>query len=400
MVFEEIRRQAGDDFLVGFRCAVDEAMAEGLSQDECIEIAHVFERSGFIDFFNGNYGRMDTLLGLAVDNMPGMASPVAPWLKSVGAFKREVSLPVFHAARITDLATARYAISEGLLDMAAMTRAHIADPHLVNKLADGQEDQIRPCVGATHCMSPQRPVCLHNAATGRELKMPQVVARAENPGRRAVVVGGGPAGLEAARVLGERGHHIVLFEAAPRLGGQVLLGAEASWRKDLSGVVDWRAGELDRLGVDVRTSHYAELEDVLAEDPEIVIVSTGGVPDIDWLDGVEHATSAWDFLTGGGAVGEQVLVYDGTGRHPALQCAERAATAGADVQLVCIDGEIAVELTYAERAIWKQKVYEAGVTMTRPSIAADRQDRQPFNGDFCQRGDWSHGGVSGGPGRR
>ncbi len=365
MVFEEIRRQAGDDFLVGFRCAVDEAMAEGLSQDECIEIAHIFERSGFIDFFNGNYGRMDTLLGLAVDNMPGMASPIAPWLKSVGAFKREVSLPVFHAARITDLATARYAISEGLLDMAAMTRAHIADPHLVNKLADGQEDQIRPCVGATHCMSPQRPVCLHNAATGREVKMPQVVARAENPGRRAVVVGGGPAGLEAARVLGERGHHIVLFEAAPRLGGQVLLGAEASWRKDLSGVVDWRAGEVDRLGIDVRTSHYAELEDVLAEDPEIVIVSTGGVPDIDWLDGVEHATSAWDFLTGGGAVGEQVLVYDGTGRHPALQCAERAATAGADVQLVCIDGEIAVELTYAERAIWKQKVYEAGVTMTQ-----------------------------------
>ena len=365
MVFEEIQRQAGDDFLVGFRCAVDEAMAEGLSQDECIEIAHVFERSGFIDFFNGNYGRMDTLLGLAVDNMPGMASPIAPWLKSVGAFKREVSLPVFHAARITDLATARYAISEGLLDMAAMTRAHIADPHLVNKLADGQEDQIRPCVGATHCMSPQRPVCLHNAATGREVKMPQVVARAENPGRRAVVVGGGPAGLEAARVLGERGHHIVLFEAAPRLGGQVLLGAEASWRKDLSGVVDWRAGEVDRLGIDVRTSHYAELEDVLAEDPEIVIVSTGGVPDIGWLDGVEHATSAWDFLTGGGAVGEQVLVYDGTGRHPALQCAERAATAGADVQLVCIDGEIATELTYAERAIWKQKVYEAGVTMTQ-----------------------------------
>ena len=365
MVFEEIRRQAGDDFLVGFRCAVDEAMAEGLSQDECIEIAHVFERSGFIDFFNGNYGRMDTLLGLAVDNMPGMASPIAPWLKSVGAFKREVRLPVFHAARITDLATARYAISEGLLDMAAMTRAHIADPHLVNKLADGQEDQIRPCVGATHCMSPQRPVCLHNAATGREVKMPQVVARAENPSRRAVVVGGGPAGLEAARVLGERGHHIVLFEAAPRLGGQVLLGAEASWRKDLSGVVDWRAGEVDRLGIDVRTSHYAELEDVLAEDPEIVIVSTGGVPNIDWLDGVEHATSAWDFLTGGGAVGEQVLVYDGTGRHPALQCAERAATVGADVQLVCIDGEIAVELTYAERAIWKQKVYEAGVTMTQ-----------------------------------
>ena len=365
MVFEEIRRQAGDDFLVGFRCAVDEAMAEGLTQDDCIEIAHVFERSGFIDFFNGNYGRMDTLLGLAVDNMPGMASPIAPWLKSVGAFKREVKLPVFHAARITDLATARYAIREGLLDMVAMTRAHIADPHLVNKLAAGKEDQIRPCVGATHCMSPQRPVCLHNAATGREVKIPQVVTRSERPGRRAVVVGGGPAGLEAARVLGERGHNVILFEAAPRLGGQVLLGAEASWRKDLSGVIDWRVGELERLGVVVRTNCFAEPGDVLSENPEIVIVSTGGVPDIDWLEGVEHVTSAWDFLTSSGTAGERVLVYDGTGRHPALQCAERATAMGAEAHLVCIDGEIGAELTYAERAIWKQKVYEAGVEMTQ-----------------------------------
>ena len=191
MVFEEIRRQAGDEFLVGFRCAVDEAMKDGLSQEECIEVAHIFERSGFIDFFNGNYGRMDTLLGRAVDKMPGMASPIAPWLQSVGAFKREVDLPVFLAARITDIATARYAIQEGLLDMVAMTRAHIAGPQLVNKLADGREDEIWPCVGATHCMSPQRPVCLHNAAMGRELKMPQLVDRTAGPVRTAVVVGGG-----------------------------------------------------------------------------------------------------------------------------------------------------------------------------------------------------------------
>ena len=254
MVFEEIRRQAGDEFLVGFRCAVDEAMKDGLSQEECIKAAHIFERSGYIDFFNGNYGRMDTLLGLAVDNMPGMASPIAPWLQSVGAFKREVSLPVFHAARITDIATARYAIQEGLLDMVAMTRAHIADPQLVKKLADGRENEIRPCVGATHCMSPQRPVCLHNAATGRELTMPQLVERTAGPVRTAVVVGGGPAGLEAARVLGERGHDVTLFEAAPRLGGQVLMGAQASWRGDLAGVIDWRASEIERLGADIRTN--------------------------------------------------------------------------------------------------------------------------------------------------
>ena len=110
-----------------------------------------------LDFFNAIYGRMDTEAALATDNMPGMASPIAPWLVKVGAFKREVSLPVFHAARISDIATARHAIREGLLDMVAMTRAHIADPYIVAKIAAGLEGRIRPCVGATHCQSQYRP---------------------------------------------------------------------------------------------------------------------------------------------------------------------------------------------------------------------------------------------------
>ena len=131
MVFEEIRRQVGDDFIVGFRYVIDEADPAGLSFEECVAIARMFERAGQVDFFNAIYGRMDTEAALATDNMPGMASPIAPWLAKVGAFKREVGLPVFHAARISDIATARHAIRDGLLDMVAMTRAHIADPHIV-----------------------------------------------------------------------------------------------------------------------------------------------------------------------------------------------------------------------------------------------------------------------------
>ncbi|HLJ20163.1 MAG TPA: NADH:flavin oxidoreductase, partial [Stellaceae bacterium] len=286
MVFEEIRRRVGENFLVGFRYVVDEGQSPGdMGFDECVAIAQIFERAGCLDFFNAIYGRMDTEIGLAVDNMPGMASPIAPWLKRVGEFKREVKLPVFHAARIADIATARHAIREGLLDMVAMTRAHIADPNIVAKLEVGEEERIRPCVGATHCQSQYRPHCIHNPSTGREGMLPQTIERSDRPGRRVVVVGGGPAGLEAARVSAERGHRVTLFEAADRLGGQVLLAARASWRKDIVGIIDWRRQELERLGVDLRLNTYAERAEVLAEEPEVVIVATGGTPDIEWIPG-------------------------------------------------------------------------------------------------------------------
>jgi 2,4-dienoyl-CoA reductase-like NADH-dependent reductase (Old Yellow Enzyme family) len=364
MVFEEIRRRVGDRFLVGFRFVVDEgAGTNTMSFDECVAIAKIFERTGFIDFFNAIYGRMDTEMALTLHNMPGMASPIAPWLKPVGAFKREIGLPVFHAARVSDTSTARYAIREGLLDMVAMTRAHIADPYIVTKLIAGQESAIRPCVGATHCQSQHRPTCLHNPSSGRERALPHVIARSLAPGRKIVIVGGGPGGLEAARVAAERGHRVVLFEAANQLGGQVLIAVRASWRKDLIGLVDWRKQELDRLAVDVRLNAFAECADVLAESPDVVIVATGGTPDLDWLDGAEHCTSVWDALTGNVPLASEIIVYDGTGRHPAPQFAERAVHEGRQVSLVSLDAQLAMELTYAERAIWKKRVYELGIAM-------------------------------------
>lgn len=362
MVFEEIRRKVSDHFLVGMRFVIDEADPEGLSFDEAVRVAEIFERAGLVDFWNAIYGRMDTEIALAVDNMPGMASPLAPWLAPVGAFKKHVSAPVFHAARLSDVATARHAIREGLLDLVGMTRAHIADPHIVRKLERGEEERIRPCVGATHCQSQFRPTCLHNPATGRELQLPHTIGRASKPGRKIVVVGGGPAGLEAARVSAERGHEVVLFEAASRLGGQVLLAAKASWRRDVVGLVDWRAHELERLGVTVCLNAYAEAEDVRAENPDVVIIATGGLPDLGWLKGAEHCTNVFDVLSGDVALGSDVLVYDGTGRHPAPQVAELAQAQGKIVELISLDAQLAQELTYAERAIWKRHLYELGIS--------------------------------------
>ena len=361
MVHEAIRERVGADFIVGMRYLVDEAMTGGLSFDDCVEIAQRFQSAGLLDFFNVNYGRLDTELALATDCMPGMASPIAPWVDKAGAFKREVDLPVFHAARITDLGSARYAIREGLLDMVAMTRAHITDPHIVRKIERGEEERIRPCVGASNCMGDGRPTCMHNAATGRERFWPHTITRSAQAGRKVVVVGGGPAGLEAARISAERGHHVVLFEAADDVGGQLRMASEASWRKDIKSIVDWRRDELARLGVDVRLNHLAEVEDIQAQSPHIVVIATGGVPDLDWIDGTEHCTSVWDVLSGAVPIGEQVVIYDGTGRHPALTAADRCHREGSEVQLVLLDDRPATELAYAERVIWKQRLASAHI---------------------------------------
>lgn len=361
MVHEEMRRQVGDDFVLGMRFVVDEGSGGGLALEECIEAARVLMTSGGIDFFNAIYGRMDTERALARDNMPGMDSPIAPWVKPVGAFKQAMDVPVFHAARLADVASARYAIAEGLVDMAGMTRAHIADPYLVAKLTDGREGEIRPCVGATHCMSGYKPACLHNAATGRENELPHTAERSWRAGLKVVVVGGGPAGLEAARVSAERGHNVVLFEAAARLGGQVQIGSQGSWRKDLSGIIEWRAAEVDRLKVECRLNRYAEPEEVLAEHPDVVIVATGGIPDLEWIDGGRHCTSVWDALTGAVPLRDDVFVYDGTGRHPAPLVAEKASSQGKAVTFAAIDAYLAAELTYAERVAWKTQFYELGI---------------------------------------
>ncbi|MBX2836764.1 MAG: NAD(P)-binding protein [Gammaproteobacteria bacterium] len=363
MVHEEIRRRVGDDFIVGMRFPIDEAVDGGMGFDDCVGVAKTFERSGLIDYFNANYGRLDTELSLLTDCMPAIASPNAPWLKVAGAFKQEVELPVFHAARITDLSTARYAIKEGLLDMVAMTRAHIADPHIVNKIQSGEEHRIRPCVGMTHCMGVNRPTCLHNPATARENQWPQIVTASKGNKKVCIVVGAGPAGLEAARVLAERGHTVRIFDAANSPGGQLRLAASVPWRKDVMSMIDWRVSELAQHAIHVETDTYLEADEVLAMHPDVVVVATGGVPDIEWLKGHQLATSTWDILSASVAAKDKVLVYDGTGRHPALSAAQYIHDQGNEALLMLLDDRPAAELDYGERVIWKREIARRNIAM-------------------------------------
>ena len=361
MVFEEIRRQVGDDFLVGVRMTMSEGFEGGMSEEECLEIAKTHTDSGLLDFLNLVQGRIDTEAGLAT-YMPGMAIPLGPYLEAAGRFKRAVSLPVFHATRIADIATARHAIREGHLDMVAMTRAHIADPHIAAKIARGEENRIRPCVGATYCSDHR--LCIHNPATGREDSMPHVIAKSEGARKKIVVVGGGPGGLEAARVSAERGHDVVLFEAAAELGGQVLLAARGGWRRDIIGIVDWRVAELEHLGIRVVMNCLAGDDTVAAETPDVVIVATGGLPDLEWLEGHDRCHSVWDVLGGSVQLSGDVLLYDGVNRNQGASCAAHLADKDLKLEMVTRDHMSAQQAGYLNIPFYLRDFYRAGVVMT------------------------------------
>jgi len=378
-VHEEIRKQVGDDYVVGLRFAIE----DGCTFEESLEMARILQRTGLFDFFNVIYGRMDTQMALLVNTMPTMSMPAAPWLPKASAFKQAVQLPVFHAAKISDLATARYAIREGLLDMVGMTRAHIAEPHLVKLVEEGREHEARPCVGASYCRN-VKVTCIHNPSTSRETFLPHEVPGTETP-RNVLVVGAGPAGLEAARVCAARGHWVTLVEASSSAGGQLLLAASGSWRKDLIGIVDWRLAELERMKVEIRYNHYAELSDVMQHKPDVVIIATGGLPNMESLSGSELCKSVFDALTQSPPQEGSVLVYDGTGRHNAYLCAERYVNAGLDVSLAILDGTPAQETGgRGDDLVWMRNIakWNAPVRTHLELVKVTRNDNGKCNATF------------------
>ena len=347
-VLSAIRRDAGDDFIVGIRMVADEMTAGGLGQSEGFEIARRLAAINMVDFVNVIRGHVDTDEGLS-HVIPGMGTPFAPHLDLVSRLKSALDLPVFHAARINDVATARHAVVEGHLDLVGMTRAHLADPHIGAKIMRGEEHRIRPCVGVGYCIDRiyvgEDALCIHNPATGREISMPHLVPKSAGEARKAVVVGAGPAGLEAARVLAERGHGVTLFEAAPEPGGQLRIAAGLKRRREIMGIADWLHAEVERLGVEIRFNVFADAGDVLAEDPDLVIVATGGIPNSSFLEsGDDLVTTSWDTLSGSVKPADTVLMFDDNGAHPGMSAAEFLATAGAEVELVTPERTVAPDV--------------------------------------------------------
>ena len=351
--------------------------SSGLSRAEGLEIAQRLVAGGEVDFLNIIRGHIETDAALS-KVIPIQGTPAAPHLDFAGEIRSATKFPVFHAARINDVATARHAIASGKLDMVGMTRAHLADPHIAMKVAAGLEQDIRPCVGATYCLDRiyegHEALCIHNPATGREATMPHVIARGDGPEKKVVVVGAGPAGLEAARVAAARGHDVVLLEAADQPGGQIRLAARARRRSELIGIAEWRLAQCQKHGVDLRFNQLAEADDVLALDPDVVIVATGGLPDPGFFGpGADLVVSSWDILSGDarpGAPGAQsaadaeVLLFDDNGAHPGLQAAEALAEAGAKLEIVTPERYFAPEIGGLNHVAYARCFKERGVKIT------------------------------------
>ncbi|WP_299143606.1 NADH:flavin oxidoreductase [uncultured Tateyamaria sp.] len=367
-VLAGMRAKVGDDFLLGVRFTADEATPGGLTDDEGLQIAQMLKAEGLVDFLNVIRGRIHSDADLS-KVIPLQGSPTAPHLDFAGRIKAEIGLPTFHAARIPDVATARHAVAAGHLDMVGMTRAHMADPHLVQKIIEGREDDIRPCVGATYCLDRiyqgGEALCIHNAATGRELTMPHVIQAAHTP-RKVVVVGAGPGGLEAARVAAMRGHDVTVFEAADQPGGQVRLTAQSPRRREMIGIIDWRMAQCAAHDVQFHFNTWAEAADVTALDPDLVIVATGGLPQMrlyEQMEDLPHVISAWDILSGDVTASGDVLVFDESGDHAGLQAAEMAADT-AHVEVMTPDRTFAPEVMGLNLVPYVARLQDKDVRMT------------------------------------
>jgi mycofactocin system FadH/OYE family oxidoreductase 2 len=336
-VVEAVRRAAGPGLVVGIRLSADELVPGGLTVDESRAIVRRLEATGRLDFVDVSGGTDADLMSLA-EHIPSMYFPPANLVHLAAAIKPVTGLPVFCAGAIRDPAVADAIVARGQADLVGMTRAHIADPHVVRKLREGRPEDVRRCIGCMQAcleaLANGLPIgCVYNPVTGREGEWATLPPAPR--ARRVVVVGGGPGGLEAARVAALRGHAVVLLEAAERLGGQLHLAAALPRRENFLEVVRFLSAQVAKLGVDVRLGCRADAARVAAERPDAVVLATGSRPALpdDLPGGAGPLVHVADVVSGAAAVGPRVLVVDHDGHLRGSGVADLLAGQGRHVRV-------------------------------------------------------------------
>jgi 2,4-dienoyl-CoA reductase-like NADH-dependent reductase (Old Yellow Enzyme family) len=348
-VLRAVRDGVGAGYPIGVRVSPD-GPADQTTSDDLVRLVRMLERDRLVDFVDvslGSHYARDLLFGPAHEP-PGFQLPTSRPITAA------TSLPTIVVGRFTTLAQAEEVVAAGTADLVSMVRATLADPELVIKSAEGREHEVRPCIGCLQSCAGglnnrARAMCAVNPATGRELLLGDaLIAPASHP-LHVVVVGGGPAGMEAARACALAGHRVTLLEAADRLGGQLRL----SPRPELAALADFYAGAVERAGVDVRLGTRADAAAVRALNADAVICAAGVEPRRDgfqtlhpaplpgldevraytgWdvLDGTVLAGTAPDVtaLDGSAALGHTVLLLDEIGHYESVDVAQRLLDTG------------------------------------------------------------------------
>ena len=371
-VVDDVRRNVGDDFVVGMRISGDEFVSGGLSLEDMKEIARRLAATGKIDYLNVSNSNYSDSRSMAA-HIPSMYIAPAAFSYLWAGIKDVVDIPVIGIGRINTPDLAEWVLAEGRADMIGMVRGLIADPHLPSKAREGRVDDIRTCVGAMEgCIGRLErglPItCIYNPVSGREQEWATLEPAAVK--KRVWVVGGGPAGLEAARVAAARGHAVTLYEKSARLGGQVVAAAKAPHREDFGEIAAYLERQVRKLGVEVVLGVEATEEMIVEANPDAVVVAAGSnayIPDVPGAE-LGIAVAAQDVLEKKIDWGQKVVVVDTQGHHPGSDVAEFLADQGRKVELLTTKPYVGASIELLTWRLLYERLMEKGVVMS-PSTA-------------------------------
>jgi 2,4-dienoyl-CoA reductase-like NADH-dependent reductase (Old Yellow Enzyme family) len=334
-VIADIRAKVTDGFVVGLRISGSEADEQGLTEDETLDAVTGLDDS--IDYVHITVGTSASLGG-AIHIAPPMTMKTAYVVPYAARIKRQSRIPVFVTGRINQPQEADAVIGAHHADVCGMTRALICDPEMPNKAARGAPEDIRACIACNqacigHFHKGYPISCIQNPVSGRELRF-GTMSRASQR-KKVMIIGGGPAGMKAAAVAAERGHHATLFEAERRLGGQALLAQMLPGRAEFGGLITNLQRELELARVQIHKNTRVDRAKIVAEAPDVVLIATGAKPYRPEFpqEGALQILDAWQVLRGEGTIGQSVVVIDWRADWIGIGIAEHLAQQGRSVRL-------------------------------------------------------------------
>lgn len=375
-IIDSIRAAVGNDLAVGVRMDADESALGGNTLEDAKEIAQILEATGKVDYIS-----VDTVIEPHQNHImtAPMYAPSGHMVYASAALKEVLErIPVITAGRIIDPTHAERILAEGQADLVGMTRAQISDPELANKARTGRLSEIRTCLGDNeNClgrvMMGLKMACTNNPAIGREKELGHGTLKPVAHQKNVMVIGGGVAGMEAARIAAERGHRVTIYEKASSLGGQVSLAMKLPGRDQIGGIARWQQAQLVKVGVKVHLGSEVTADMVREFKPDAVIVATGAsfyrdgtsaqtfrpIPGWDH----DHVLTPEDILSGAKEAGQNVVIVDETGHVVGSGLAELLADLGRNVEIVTSDPSVGTYMVPNQHLPW---VYTR--LMTRPNI--------------------------------